>query len=624
MKTRRNQPVEITMLLVLCITRVSAQLSPGDLHQVHAEIDGLRNCTKCHEIGKNEFGDKCLACHKALKERVDANKGLHARSDYDICQDCHVDHQGRVFTLIRWPEGRDRFDHELTGYKLEGKHAGLACENCHTADHIANPKPLLDVKKDLGRTFLGLDPDCLGCHEDEHRGQLTTACLDCHGMESWLPASRFDHFRARFTLEGKHGMLACDDCHPKEKPGLPNPTTRFRPLDFETCLDCHRDEHRGQLAEDCLSCHDLNRWQPASKFDHSRSDFTLTGAHQHLECRSCHPRSGSDGHGFVRYSGISAVFCTDCHEDIHGNALGADCTQCHNTVAWAQYNEEQFHHDLTRYPLQGKHQSVGCKSCHITLQIRDFDRCDDCHSDVHAGQMDDRNSVEGCDSCHSVDGFIPALYNVERHMATDFPLDGAHLAIPCNLCHIKEMDSKDSAVFKFTDTGCSACHADPHEGRVDAFLIASSSRGCEVCHSSESWDTSVFDHQATEFPLTGGHVGVGCRPCHDTRDGASPVFTGIGSSCSDCHSDPHQGQFLEAGTASSCDRCHLVKDWSPVKFDHNQDARFSLEGAHERTECMSCHPTEALVEKTFTRFKPIESDCKTCHDQTTLEKERYQ
>jgi len=32
-------------------TNLTGQISPGDLTTAHAELEGIRNCTQCHDLG---------------------------------------------------------------------------------------------------------------------------------------------------------------------------------------------------------------------------------------------------------------------------------------------------------------------------------------------------------------------------------------------------------------------------------------------------------------------------------------------------------------------------------------------------------------------------------------------
>jgi hypothetical protein len=62
-------------------------------------------------------------------------------------------------------------------------------------------------------------------------------------------------------------------------------------------------------------------------FDHGKqTDFKLEGAHEEIECYSCHRSK------MTEKSGLRSD-CVDCHsgDDIHQGGFGRDCTRCHNT-----------------------------------------------------------------------------------------------------------------------------------------------------------------------------------------------------------------------------------------------------------------------------------------------------
>ncbi len=606
------------------------QLSPGDLHEVHKHLEGLGNCTQCHEIGNKDFSAKCLACHTMLKDRIKDGKGLHAQTGYEVCQSCHVDHHGRTFELVRLVE--DEFEHDKTGYSLNGKHGELACRDCHKAEFIGDVKALTDKGKDPSHSFLGLTPSCIACHEDIHRGQLSESCGDCHQETGWRPVSGFDHGKARFILEGKHVDVDCKQCHAGESGSDDVAAMIFKPLAFDRCLDCHQDEHEGQLAQDCTTCHSVEGWKPVSGFSHNKARFSLTGKHEDTACESCHPqmRSKSSGRLLTRFTGMAFGECSDCHKDVHLNKLGSNCKSCHSTASWKNYRKDRFDHDKTDYPLTGSHLEVSCKACHGSVRktIARYSYCDDCHKNVHLNQINHGNYEAGCESCHSTAGFAPAMYSAVEHDKTAFPLQGSHLAVPCIACH--EPVGGDAAVrqFHFPNLSCLTCHADPHEGRADeAIKTFGAGQGCEACHGSDRWDVLAFPHDKTRFSLEGGHQKASCKQCHSPEghgDAASLRFEQTSSTCGDCHKDPHFGQFKQQGLrpAEVCESCHVVTSWRPERFEHNTMSRFSLKGGHESVKCSSCHFEEALEADYFVRYKPLDVQCIACHGESQGRKER--
>jgi hypothetical protein len=552
--------LQVPIFLLLLNVALLAQLSPGDLHQSHAHLEGLQNCTKCHAAGAQISLQNCLSCHNLLSERIQNGKGLHARPEFENCVQCHSDHHGRDFKMIYWKDGQENFDHSLTGYRLEGKHSEIKCRDCHKPANIPDPKPLLAQKKKLSRTFLGLDQSCLSCHTDEHRGQLSKDCLTCHTFKDWKPAEKFNHDKAKFKLTGSHKTVKCESCHPSVR-----------------------------LAE------------------------------------------AADSPMFTKFVGIKFANCFDCHNDPHNGRLGKSCQKCHSTAGWEKILESaNFNHDLTRFPLRGLHRNVACESCHKPEKSRRglaFANCTDCHADFHKGQFAKRAGGIACENCHTVEGFSPAKFTIADHAKSDFPLEGAHRAVPCIACHAGDVGGKRSSRrsmlrinrFTFKSTACADCHKDPHFWEVEKFTAT---KGCQACHKVDSWRNIKFDHLQTGFALNGKHVAVQCITCHQPvalRSGAKKIgFKNLKQDCQSCHEDVHNGQFAlvvgnQLGGVTTCADCHSETNWEPSKFDHNRDARFKLDGAHARLRCEACHSVVEENGKQFRHFKPMKFDCADCH-----------
>ena len=66
-----------------------------------------------------------------------------------------------------------------------------------------------------------------------------------------------------------------------------------------------------------------------------------------------------------------------------------------------------------------------------------------------------------------------------------------------------------------------------------------------------------------------------------------------------------------------CSKCHQVAAWSTLKFDHDKDSRFPLEGAHRKAACGSCHLGEAWDAdkpgEKVVRYQPLPLKCAGCH-----------
>lgn len=454
-----------------------AQLSPGDLSRPHEALEGISNCTSCHELGEGPSADKCLECHKLIKQQLDQQEGYHNRLvnvEGKTCFACHNEHAGRDFELIHWDE--KKFDHALTGYLLEGRHATLPCRDCHNPALIKTDLNALEKDKDLTQTFLGLKTNCLDCHIDEHRGQLGENCTSCHNLDKFKPATGFSHEQARFKLVGKHTSVDCAKCH--------------KPLND--------------------------------------------------------PRATGNAHAtYAQFKPISFANCTDCHEDKHKGRFGNDCTRCHNNTDWKRVTTTDFNHDSTAFPLIGLHQKVACEKCHkggsLTGKLA-HGQCVDCHKDIHRGQFAQRDDKGRCQACHNEQGFMPAHFSVADHGKTEFQLIGAHLAQPCVACH-KMAVGKDGSEY----------------------------RNFRMEHKS----------------------------------------------CLTCHKDRHAGQFTSSEPVKNCTVCHNNSNWYELNFNHDTDSRYRLVGAHQKVACIGCHNTEPIGDITTTRYRPVASQCKDCHQSGT-------
>jgi len=122
-----------------------------------------------------------------------------------------------------------------------------------------------------------------------------------------------------------------------------------------------------------------------------------------------------------------------------------------------------------------------------------------------------------------------------------------------------------------------SCHAakDPHRGKLG--------NDCARCHVADAWKKVVVDHNRTAFPLLGRHQLVACTGCH-----ADKLYQGAPKACVGCHAkdDTHEGRM-----GQTCDTCHNTRAWALWHFDHENETRFSLTGAHASLKCVACHKT---------------------------------
>ena len=474
------------------------------------------------------------------------------------------------------------------------------------------------------------EKDCAHCHS-EHNGENFQ-------LIHWEPSLKaFDHSKTGYILEGKHAGLECRQCHnagrisPAERAGIKIKDLNRTFLGLtRDCLTCHPDAHRGQLAKDCARCHTFTDWKATPHFDHSRTRFPLTGAHAPVPCRKCHKPEEANPQ-VVQFVGMPFGRCSDCHADPHHGVFKATCESCHTTAAWKQLSQVKtstaFDHSQTKYALLGKHSDVRCEACHKGADFSRplaFSRCLDCHTDQHQGQFVARQDGGECAACHTVEGFKSTTFGVREHAGTTYPLQGKHLEVACAKCHIP---AGVMTVYKIKLTACKDCHADVHRGQ---FAGPPHNSRCEACHSVQGFAPSTFTlaaHNATRFPLTGGHIATPCAECHQARKPAGssfPVpyrFTNL--ACQECHADPHHGEFAERmrqpgpqGNPVGCEACHSTASWTgeALQFDHATTA-FPLRGAHRAATCMNCHkPPNLEVTMKNVVFSAAPKACHECHE----------
>ncbi|MGB5668104.1 MAG: hypothetical protein WBM53_14785 [Maribacter sp.] len=608
-----THPKHLLFFFYLTVTIGFGQISPGDLSRSHADLEGMSNCTLCHNLGDKVSDKKCLECHTGIQSLINKKSGYHANPDVikQDCFECHSDHHGRNFDMIHFDE--DAFDHALTSYELEGKHETVDCNKCHISENITDQK----LKK-RPNTFLGLDEKCLSCHDDYHQNTLANTCMDCHDMEGFKPAPKFNHDKADFQLNGEHINAECIECH-KQTTKNGKEFQEFANIPFDDCISCHDDTHNNRIEGQCIQCHTESSFSDfvgMGKFDHNVTDFTLKGSHKDVNCFECHTKTNDPERVFGDLNNISENSCVKCHDDKHEGKYGNDCVKCHRETSFLSLRTmDFFDHKTTDYPLEGKHVEVDCKQCHKKRYSSpiDFTACTNCHNDYHRGEFKKNGVSPDCVACHSLEkGFDYSLYTLEEHQKTEFPLEGAHNATPCFACHVSEDDKRWT--FRNLGENCVDCHQDIHEGYIDTKFYPQDD--CMSCHDNDAWTSVTFDHKLTNWPLDGKHISVECRACHfieipDYKASATQKFANLDTNCASCHENVHDETFAIEGV-TDCARCHVTDSWFPKLFDHNS-TDFPLEGMHAIIECNACHEVANAEGEKEIIYKINKFRCIDCH-----------
>lgn len=543
----------IYLLLLISVSAqelVYAQFSPGRLSKYHSKMEGTLNCTECHELGEKEISSGCTDCHSPLNSRIISGLGYHKDLTMS-CGECHSEHNGEEFELIYWPDNNIRnFDHEKTGYFLTGKHKILDCEKCHSKEYIKSKDIIAWASENtdfpvLERTFLGLPTLCIGCHNDIHDGEVSLACETCHNAADWKEAiTEFDHSKAGFILTGTHITTACSKCHKLDTSRQPQ-VMQLNGIAFDTCTRCHTAVHGKEVSDNCTACHDAFDWKkPRDLFDHNKAKFILTGAHLKSRCVECHKPEPFGESDVLQLTGFPFDGCFRCHKDIHLGTFGSTCEACHSTGDWKK-GLFAFDHNKTKYPLIGKHNPLECSTCHlpeIVGKMPLYDKCVRCHEDKHYGQFNLASDDGDCKKCHSPNGFKLPVFSIADHQASRFTIDGAHLAIPCNLCHTLYEPSTGIFTVQFIWTEfldlksvpCASCHDDVHRKQ----FVTHFNNGCEVCHSSLNFKNALFNHGKADYKLDGKHSSISCEKCHFAEEdniGKFTIYRPISHKCEDCH-----------------------------------------------------------------------------------------
>ena len=338
----------------------------------------------------------------------------------------------------------------------------------------------------------------------------------------------------------------------------------------------------------------------------------LSAVHAHLDtsdqCGKCH---GDD-------INVADPFkCRDCHREIdrrirssrgyHGKIKGdVNCNLCHREHLGRKYqivrlDLKSFNHNMTGWPLSGKHARTKCRQCHTNKRKSGRDSyldtspdCAQCHGQFHGQGVVAR--LDRCDGCHNAFGWrqLNARVAFDHQRNSRYPLTGKHKTeVECLECHIERTPAGKLKAFGPIDvSGCESCHKDPHPRGIFQGIT------CAECHTTKTFkDTRSFNHKSTGWALKGAHRKQKCLECHSWKQWAPPS-----NDCKSCHQDSHNGQF----GSTPCQRCHQESSFKKLIFNHNSHSRFPLKGKHKRVNCAKCHPQG--------KYKPLEMECSSCHE----------
>ena len=502
-----------------------------------------QQCADCHSAGYQGTSSECISCHQTNYDQTD-NPNHSQLSFSKVCSDCHSVNPGWELT---------QFTIHNDFYLLTGAHINIAndCANCHEGSYNSSSNRI-----------------CFDCHSSDftqtsnpphQTSGFSNDCESCHNTTAWQP-STFDHDGQYFPIySGKHNneWNLCSDCH-----------TNQQDFGLFSCIDCHEhnktdmdSEHQGVSgyiyeSKECFACHPNGDSEGA--FNHNNSDFLLTGAHNEVECSSCHIN------GYLNTSSD----CISCHQNNFNQttnpdhvklSFGDNCSECHSTDSGWQLTSFTIHDKF--YILLGAHQEVqnDCNSCHNSNYNTKFDLCVDCHN-ADFNNAADPNHIQlsfsnNCDDCHNTNrGWELTSFTIHNQF---YVLTGAHSAIANNCvdCH--------SNGYNNTTDVCYDCHTVDYQTAANPSHAGSSfPTDCETCHTTSAWDPSTFNHDGQYFPIYSGK--------HNNE----------WNLCSDCHTNQQDYGIF------SCIDCHEHSK-SEMDAEHLGEVSNYI---YESNACYECHP----------------------------------
>lgn len=450
--------------------------------------------------------------------------------------------------------------------------------------------------------FLGFTTSLFS--QNPHGAEMKINCASCHSPEGWeitaefwqdqapekpvrpgvsgvvraADSLRFQHSQTKFELLGQHQLVDCRSCHE---------TLVFTEASTE-CISCHVDIHHQTVGVDCARCHNSEHWLIDNITEiHQENGFPLTGVHLPVSCEECHISASS-----LQFNRLGND-CINCHLTDYNattnpnhqqSGFPTDCLECHDLFT-PDWTTDNINHDF--FPLTKGHDISDCAQCHTGGNFAGTPtNCVACHQQDFDGTMNPNHVSAGfsndCIQCHTTDvDWMPAEF--PDHDAQFFPIySGTHEGhwTSCTDCHLNPSN--------YAEYSCIVCHTNPqtnndHDG-INGYTYENTA--CLACHPTGE-ATGAFDHNTTDFPLTGGHLTAECLQCHANG------YAGTPTQCAACHTtdfnQTNNPDHETLGFPTNCAMCHTTAPgWEPATFTIHNDY-YVLNGAHANTDCNECH-----------------------------------
>ncbi|MDH5731688.1 MAG: hypothetical protein OEZ58_22115, partial [Gammaproteobacteria bacterium] len=536
------------------------------------------------------------------------------------------------------------FDHNQTGFPLNGQHQRVDCAVCH-----------------INQVFQGTPSLCSQCHNNviapgQNLEHILTQgeCNACHNETIFIMARM------------NHDVVTdqCDTCHNGSRKNA-----RGKPLNHIP------NEVLSTTNGQCDLCHVTTYWVPVPRFKgvhstlagdcvlcHNGSYGTL-GKHRAHDpttdsCEACHNNQNFSTVAWVDHTHIIGVeSCNNCHVDDKPKAhipTGTEqCGTCHTDVGlnWGTQLDFKSWHNVLVSDCANCHSGVSAAPAKPGSHILSTDVCENCHvanADSFLILIDpkpDHSQILGaCTMCHAATpapGGIPAQAKPQDHIPSTDRCDACHLSGATWAVAPSAVDHTQL----FGLENCIACH----NGVIASYksnnhISIKSPELCETCHTAGgSWTNIIsgVDHtqvvgscesagcHANDKGVTHIPAGNICVDCHlSTSTWSDVLFThGVNEqvNCALCHNAVMTPTYKSAAHISStdvCEACHNFNSWEAIKVDHAEvtgdceachlDARSSSHIATS-TNCAACHSGGVSWLTDIVNHNEVIGACVDCH-----------
>lgn len=496
------------------------------------------------------------------------------------------------------PTGQGRFDfnHDSTGFRLDGAHLHARCESCHVKGFFRGTPKTCNTCHTVGQvwsTVVVQNPAHINVPPN-------VTCDTCHVSTTSFRVWRMDH-----TVTS----ALCSTCHSGQN--------------FEGVVPTTKPFTHPQTTADCSLCHQTSLQTNQFK----TAPLQLSGAN-------------SAAWGIPLGSGVGFGLNIKYYD--HTGVI-ANCASCHNG---ASAQGKPIGHIPTSLP---------CEQCHTTIPVRTTQP-----TSFQIWTMDHTGIVSGCASCHNGQSFlgVTPMAKPAGHIPTTLPCEDCHtqrssgIQVPGGFAAATA--TFDHAANHVLPGTCTSCHnGTAAMGQIAGHIATNGGTQCDVCHNMTSasfslWTMGNTGHASVSAACTNCHAtgrtfpgatmvtlptgalhiptAAQCGNCHSSKTTFTSWtmdHTGIASGCATCHNTgaPYPGGIVtkpasgHIPTSKPCEACH-TSTATPGGFQ-----TWHMDHTGIATGCASCHDTgasftpwsgTALVTKPVGHI-PTTSACENCH-----------